>query len=129
MGGPGSGPRPKSTAVHVLNGTYRSDRQGRRPKPRPGQPVAGPPDHLELAVQGVWRELSAQATVTSESAAGFEVLCCMMAEYRADPRRMGATRVAVLRALLNDFGMTTAARERLGTKAPQDDTTLGGILG
>jgi hypothetical protein len=140
MGGQGSG-RPKAAAVHVMEGTFEASRHGRgtpsaRRKAADQRKAAeharrlaaglveGPPGHLQPLVGEIWEELAAQTSIPASTATGFEVLCTMLAEFRSNPARMNSARVMVLRGLLNDFGMTAAASERLGLglrQRPEDD--------
>lgn len=124
MGGVGSGRPRKNANLRVMEGN-----RSRTPIPAPvvpGGAIFGPPDHLHDVVKRIWVELAAQTTVTAEVSAGFEVLCTMMAEFRSGV--LSTTGRMVLRGLLNDFGMTTSSRERLGTKAPPAQDELERIL-
>lgn len=125
MGGQGSGGHNrKNASLRVVEGN-RSRTAIPKP-PAPGGAISGPPDHLHDVVKRVWVELAAQTDVSAGTAAGFEVLCTLMAEFRANA--LSTTGRMVLRGLLNDFGMTTAARERLGSKAPPAEDELERIL-
>jgi hypothetical protein len=114
MGGSGSGGRRwgKSAEVHVVEGTYKPSRHARRRKADPDLPATDPPEHLGGAERAVWSELAAVVRPTARQRLGFELLVGLITEFRQN-RAMPTARVAVLRGLCNDFGMTLTSSERL----------------
>jgi phage terminase small subunit len=109
------GRKPKPTVLKQLLGN-----PGHRPlnehEPKPNG-VAARPKFLKGLGRKIWDEYAPQAikigTLTAIDADLFAVWCCLMAEFRTDPERMVAARVAQLRALASEFGIGASSRTRL----------------
>jgi P27 family predicted phage terminase small subunit len=140
-------PRPrKSVDLHVVSGTFRSDRHGNRREPQATGPLPQqPPRHLAKAARAAWRELFEAAplgVLKNCDAALFEAAAVTLASYRRWLREAeaapafdesgGALRThpahgelrrqrAALQEALTAIGFAPAARLRL---VADDDDTL-----
>jgi P27 family predicted phage terminase small subunit len=151
------GPRPKPTALKNLQGTYRADRAASNEmRPRAGVPVC--PAHLDAAARAEWErvvpELERTGVLTVVDGAALEAYCAMyamavrfqkiasMAPMINVPKKGLRTNPAVaearkhwqlVRQLQAEFGMTPAARTRVGAPAesgqrPDDEELFSGGL-
>lgn len=101
-----------------------------RQEPAVGPLEGKPPGHLQPDVRAVWVELFGQAPagVLGESdAAILEVAAVLLAQFRAGPTAFPTSRVAQLRLLLADLGLTPTSRSKTSAAVPpsQEPTRAG----
>lgn len=118
------GPKPKPTALKVLDGT-RADRINDL---EPVYPVpAGvpePPEWLESYSKSLWRRLApllhGQGILTEADLPAFENLCDLYHRWRTYRDDLSARKE--YNRLLTEFGLTPSSRSRIkATDKPKDD--------
>ena len=122
--------RRKDSNVHQLQGSFRKDRHG------DGGGGELPPDqrlqpsdrlkYLKGRAAELWREeLPRLPWLAKVDGPIFEMWCALMAEFEDDPAAMQTARLAQLRLITNDVGMTASARASIGVSPepppPGDD--------
>jgi phage terminase small subunit len=113
-------PRPrKPTALLELNGAFDKNPQRRRKRqhePKPENPLGSPPMHLRENEMAVWLELSEQlpaGVATSMDRAAFELVTCLLVQFRQHRESMTGSQMTLLATLLGRFGMNPADRSRV----------------
>jgi P27 family predicted phage terminase small subunit len=143
------GPAPLPTAIKILRGTYRRDREPRNPA-RPPLAAPRPPEWLGPVALEVWRELARvlarMRLLTQADRLALALLCDVIAEYRAARAVVEATgatftvttdsgkvvrprpEVAIAadahrraRLMLAEFGLTPAGRRRVEALPSEED--------
>jgi len=107
------GPKPKPTALKVLEGVHPFRINGDEPSFRPGSDA--PPDWLAGLALEHWREL---APMLSESRvlsvgdrSGLALLCLLYQQWRDDPSDLKVVNQYVRLSL--EFGLTPSSRSRI----------------
>ena len=148
MGGRGSGGHNRKPAsLHLLAGTYRPDRHGRKVQPvAPEQVPIDPPAWVGEHGAAFWRQYRPiclrLGTLDALSQPLFECLCAAYHEFMAlhlkiqadgpvletarGPRAhplMSAQRqwLRLVERLMDGFGLTPLGRQRLGIELPPDE--------
>lgn len=142
------GPKPKPTALKVLNGTRKDRINAAEPKPPPGLPE--PPVHLDEVALAEWARmvelLSEMGTITTADGAALALYCTHFSTWvkaNHELRTVGATistdkggaktspYVAIANAsaramerLLAEFGCTPSSRSRGTVQTPAGKTAL-----
>ena len=99
-------------ALKVIKGTNRPDRAS-RPVSLAEQPLPDPPEHLAPEAAAVWRELAPHCQhLRHPDALMFELACNLYAEFCNAPG-LPASRLALLRNVLSDLGLTPLSRQRM----------------
>lgn len=124
-------PRPrKPNNVHVLQGTYRRDKHGPKTAPVP-QEAPEKPDWLSAQAASEWDRV-----VPLLNAAGFlavtdgDVLatyCELYAEFKMCPQAMQTSRVALMRTILHELGMTPGSRDKVSQAQSKSDNPFGAL--
>lgn len=115
---------PQPREVAELKGAVRHDPQRYRTElPTVEQPLGSAPAHLSETAKGIWFEVEGLAPVKVLKGAdriALEVLSTLLEEYREDPRKFSAAKIAHVIGLLARLGMTPADRQKLGTEKPPE---------
>lgn len=118
------GRKPKPTHLKLVTGNP-GGREINENEPVPSGAVIKP-RFLTGRASKVWDEyapgLIRVGLITAADRHAFAALCCLMAEFEAEPRDMVASRIAQMRALWAEFGMTPSARTRLQVPVPLPNT-------
>lgn len=122
------GPKPKSLALRLVDGSFRPSRHGDRNKV--GAQVErdarafGPlekPKHLRGQAKAAWEKWIAPATwLDGSRGAAAEAFCLLWQEYSEAPRMFPAAKHGQMRGLLSDLGLTDE-RKRGGSEPPKDE--------
>lgn len=117
-------PRPRTpTNLAYLRGVDKKHPErmrDRRQEPKPGPFPKEPPEHLPQPVKDAWRDfvgLVAPGVLGASDVVVVELAATLWAELRALSITMKESRMAQLRLLCHEFGMTPAARSKV--TAPQ----------
>lgn len=114
------GRKPLPTALKLVTNNAGKRKINTR-EPMPSRTV-NKPVFLMGRAAAVWDEYAPELIsfdlITSADCHTFAALCCLMAEFEADPGNMVASRIAQMRALWAEFGMTPSARTRLQIPLP-----------
>jgi hypothetical protein len=110
------GPR-KPTAILEATGAYIKNPQRRRPpEPRPVGPLGTAPEHLGDREKTIWDELSSllpPGVAGSCDEPAFEVIVCLLSQFRHNRSTMSGSLLMQLSNLLGKFGMTPSSRASL----------------
>lgn len=112
------GVKPKSAALHVVNGTYEPGRHAARAEHEP-EATGGlvKPKHLKGRASKIWDETARLLTWLAESdSAALALWCGLEAEVRAGIGDMTASRISQWRALAHELGLTPSGRARIGSE-------------
>ena len=108
--------RRKPNAVHMLSGSFRRDRHEPRPSALPPE-MPSKPAALSPAAGRIWNILAPQLAearfLTRLDGDMLATLCELQAEFVENPREMATPRIALLRQLHNDFGLSPLHRDRI----------------
>ncbi len=83
------GRQRKPIGLRLVEGSYRADRHG--PKPRPDArfpPLGEPPAHWKAGLKGIWAEVSAMipaGVATGHDRIALELTCRLVERMRAKP--------------------------------------------
>lgn len=122
------GPKPKPTALKILEGAQKCRINFDEPQYAPGS--IEPPDWLAGLALDHWRELApvlgAGRVLSAADRTALALLCVLYQRWRTDPDDRKATDQYVRLCL--EFGMTPASRSRIKAppEKPKDD--LGEFL-
>ena len=117
------GPKPKSTALRILEGQKDKDRYNlNEPKGSPFDVSAIPPSvasNPEALEMWVWLSprLTKMGVLFDEDRYALEALCVTYGLWRFRPTAQMTTK---LQSLLSEFGLTPSARTRLVGKLPHE---------
>lgn len=109
------GQRPKSNALHIVDGTYEPSRHdGRMDGPEAtGKPVK---PKLRAAASRIWdRSAERFHWLTAADSDKLALYCQLMAEFEKDPEEMTTARIGQLRNLGSELGGDPVSRTRMGT--------------
>ena len=117
---------PKSTALHVIGGTWRRDRHGGggdgggRAPPNQRLKIKDRPRFVKGRAARIWAEVLPKLPWLHKiDRYCLAMWCVLQAEFEGDPAAMMPARISLLRLLASDLGLTAAGRARLGfTVAP-----------
>lgn len=116
-------PRPRTPrAVAELTGRTRHDPQRYRAAEPETAELGAAPGHLSPQALAVWQEVTAMApagVIRASDAVSLEVLCSLVAEYRASPSEFKTSRIASMLTLLGRFGLSPSDRQKLGVETPR----------
>lgn len=108
------GAKPKSTHLHLVDGTHRKDRHERAGEPKPEGAVERPKS-LRGRASSLWDQFIARATwLTWADSPKAAMWCHLQAEFEKSPTGMVASRIAQLRALGSELGLDPSSRARMG---------------
>jgi phage terminase small subunit len=91
--------------------------------PKNDRPLGAMPDHLTPEAKAVWFEVEEYllpGVMTAADRLVMEMLCELLAEFRAGPKEFPANRLGHLIGCLARFGMSPADRQKLGTEKPKE---------
>ena len=83
--------------------------------------IGDPPECLEAFEQDTWKEivgLSLPGVLTRHDRVTVEIVARLLAEFRVNPQRFTAAKLARLEALLGRLGMSPADRSRVSARLP-----------
>lgn len=104
--------------VAELKGADRKNPQRYTLEPaKSSLPLGAIPEHLTEEAKAVWFELetyAAAGVLTGADRIVLATLSELVAEHRADPRKMPANRIGQMVGLLGRLGMSPADRQKLG---------------
>lgn len=109
----------KPTRLHLLYGSYKKNPQRQRERegePEVIEPLGEPPKHLDANQRKAWREIARTApegVLTRADRVSVELAAVLLAQLRGQGADFTPTRLAQLRYLLGQFGMTPADRSRV----------------
>lgn len=119
--------RPK-TASSILDarGAFRKNPQRRRPnEPKvTAQLRRTPPKYLTKEQKTCWKEVTKLApagVLTAADAIAVEVVACLLAEFRANPVGMPASRITRLTTEMKTLGLNPSGRAGLTVPSPPSD--------
>lgn len=106
-----------ATAVLEARGAFRKNPQ-RRPKDEPdsGRGIGPAPDYLPAEVRAIWDETVFQVApgvFQSGDRQALEDYCQLRADARRDFAKFPIRRLYLMRAFMQEFGMTPASRSRV----------------
>jgi hypothetical protein len=95
----------------------------RKETPKHAQPLGAIPEHLTAEAKAVWFEVEEYVlpgVMTAADRLIMEVLCELLAEFRASPKEFPANKYGHMIGCLARFGMSPADRQKLGTEKPKE---------
>lgn len=107
------GQRPKSSALHIVDGTYQSSRHaGKDGGPEAtGQPIK---PKLKAAASRIWdRTVERFSWLTAADSDKLAMYCVLQAEFEKDAGNMNAARIGHLRNLGSELGGDPVSRTRM----------------
>lgn len=116
-------PRKPSKVLEMQGAFDKNPQRRRTAEPKPRGDLGKAPGHLPPNVAAVWDEIasiSPPGVFGDSDRLSVEVACNLIAEMREDPRDFSASRLAQLRGLLGQFGMTPADRSKVIIDNPDD---------
>ncbi len=117
------GPKPKSTALRVVDGTFRPDRHQAQAESEPmPEGELEKPKYLKGRASKIWdREAPVLSWLTRADSAMFGVWCSLQAEFEERPEDMVASRIGQLKSIGAELGLTSSGRARMGVSGKKKD--------
>lgn len=116
--------RPTDPKVLSLRGTLEANKRKRANTPQPLRPIGSPPVHMTKESKQIWKRLVKDAPagyLACSDRAIMEILCGLIAEYRADPAGMQSSRLALLQNVMSKCGLSPADRGKVVPVEMPDD--------
>jgi len=91
-------------------------RAARALEPQPQGSLGDAPAHLNEDEQAVWAEIAslfASGVVTNQDRLAFELLACLISQFRHNREGMKSGELSLLSSLLGRFGLTPSDRSRV----------------
>lgn len=105
----------KPASVHVLNGTYRPGKHGQEPEIERGAPDK--PIWLSKSAELEWDRvvpiLEPAGYLAKSDAMALATYCELAAEFAAAPSEFRAGKIAQLRLLMAELGLTPSGRAKM----------------
>lgn len=117
--------RPRTaTSILEAKGAFRKDPQRKREDPEVTDPFPdiAPANLNPLQVKWWHRivKMAPDAVLTGADQVIVRICAVLAAEFASDPAKMPTARIAQLRSVMGELGLSPAARAKLAT-APRDD--------
>jgi phage terminase small subunit len=113
-------PRPRTpTATLEAAGSFirhPERRAARALEPQPQASLGDAPAHLSEDEQAVWAEIAslfASGVATNQDRIAFELLACLISQFRNNRAGLKAGELSLLSSLLGRFGLTPSDRSRV----------------
>lgn len=110
------GRKPKPTHMHLVDDTYRPGRHDEQAEnePQPGGKLEKP-KYLKGRAGRIWDRIAPKLEWLTEIDSDMVALWCgLQAEHEDNLRDMPSARVAQMRTLAAELGMTASGRARIG---------------
>lgn len=125
-------PRTPTAKLEVAGAFKRNPQRKRAGEPVVTTPIGEPPK-MNPGALAAWHEIVAGApegVLTSADRISVEVAAHLLAEFRASPVEIPATKLVRLESLLGKFGMTPSDRSKLNiAKADDEENPFDALFG